>query len=161
MVSSGWRESDGTGQPGMRHAGAVAGRGGSIGGGGSLPYVRENKRPPGKGVHETPARNAQNRPSTLAVCLSSPWPVARWPAGPRPFLPGRGPRPPQSSSMLPSVAYSRLSRTRYGARLASRQSASPYGIGRRFTGRPAITGSASLYSSLIQVSGQQSPAIAR
>lgn len=82
MVSTGGLESGGTDRPGMRHAGAVAGRSGSIGGGVSLPYVRENKRPPGKRDHETPAQNAQNRPSTPAARLSSPRPVARWPAGP-------------------------------------------------------------------------------
>ena len=80
MVSTGGRESDGPDRPGMRHAGAVAGRGGSIGGGVSLPYVRENKCPPGKRVHETPARNARSPP--LNARSPPLQPLARWPPGP-------------------------------------------------------------------------------
>lgn len=92
MVSTGWRELGGTDRPGMRHAGAVADRGGSIGDGVSLPYVRENKCLPGKRVHETPG---PKRPKPPLNARSPPLqPLALWP-----FLPGRGPRPPQSSSM--------------------------------------------------------------
>ena len=83
MVSTGGRESGGPDRPGMRHAGAVAGRGGSIGGGVSLPYVRENKRPPGKRVHEIPARNARSPPlNARSPPLQPPArrPLARWPS---------------------------------------------------------------------------------